>query len=257
MTTLPMDPRIRARRAEVLRLRGRRRLRTLGTATAIVGLAVIGWWVVEQSPLFDVDAVVVDGVVRTQVSEVIEAANIEQGQPLVEVDTSAAREAIAELPWVADVRSDRSLGGAVSFLVTERSAAATAPGLDGWLVLDAEGRVLELTDVSPPGLPVLGAPKSSVAPGDWVGDDVLPLLEVSSGLAGGLAPKVASVEAGQGGLELQLVGGGKVLIGTTDELDAKFLSALTMLVRLDLQCLDAIDVRAPAVPVLTRIEGCS
>ena len=113
------------------------------------------------------------------------------------------------------------------------------------------------TDVSPPGLAVLEASKRSAEPGQWVDSELAPLLEVATRLPAGLAPKIASIETGRGGLELELVSGGRVLVGNTDELDAKFLSTLTMLVRLELGCLDWIDVRAPAVPVLTRLDDCS
>ena len=68
---------------------------------------------------------------------------------------------------------------------------------------------------------------------------------------------MASVHATQTDLELVLFGGGRVNLGDATDLDQKFLSALTMVVQLDLACLDSIDVRAPSVPVLTRTAGCS
>lgn len=257
MSTVPIDPRIRARRVEVLRHEGRRRLRWIITLAVVAALAVAGWWAVTASPLLDVDAIRVDGAGRTSTEAIVAASGITKGQPLVEIDTRAAEEQIASLPWVRDVRADRALTGEVTFSITERTPVAAVPGEEGWLVVDADGRVLEVRDVVDPDLVVVDGPTWQIAPGGWVSERALPALDVASLLPTGLRPKVASILDGDDGLALMLFGGGRVVLGDTSELDAKFLSALTLVVQVDLTCLDHIDVRAPAVPVLTRREECS
>ena len=256
-----MDPRLQARRLEVLRLRGRRRLRALVVVVALVATAVGIWWLIERSPLFDVDEVSVRGAANTPVETIVEVAGITRGQPLVEVDTGEAKAAIATLPWVDEVTASRSVTGEVGFTVTERVPVAVLPGAEGWLMVDSDGRVLEVSDVLDAGLVVVDGARWNAQPGGWIGESALPALEVASLLPSGLRPKVASIQVVDHGvteqLELVLFGGGAVLLGDTDELDDKFLSALTMLVRVDLRCVDEIDVRAPAVPVLTRIDECS
>lgn len=261
MSSISMDPRLQARRIEVLRLRGRRRLRVMALVVALLATAVGIWWLIERSPLFDVDEVSVSGATRTSVDRMVEVAGVRKGEPLVEVDMSQAKGAIASLPWVDEVTASRSVTGEVSFAVTERVPVAVLPGAEGWLVVDSNGRVLEVSDALDAGLVVVDGSRWNAQPGGWIGESALPALEVASLLPSGLRPKVASIQVVDHGvteqLELVLFGGGTVLLGDTDELDDKFLSALTMLVRVDLRCVDEIDVRAPAVPVLTRIDECS
>ncbi len=45
--------------------------------------------------------------------------------------------------------------------------------------------------------------------------------------------------------------------GNTDRLTAKLRSLETVLARVDLSCLELLDLRAPTSPVLTRREPCS
>lgn len=261
MTAIPIDPRIRARRVEVLKRQGRRRLRVLLVVGVVLAMAMVLWWLVERSPLLDVDQVTVSGAEKTPVVAVVQASGIDKGEPLLQVDVAAARAAIADLPWVQRVSSDRTLGGEVRFTVTERVAVAAVPGASGWLLVDSDGRVLETTDELSGDVVVVDGARWQVAPGGWVGEGALPALDVAALLPAGLRPKVASIQVmaaeGSGDLELVLFGGGRVLLGDAGELDQKFLAALTLLVRLDIDCLDTIDVRAPSVPVLTRLAECS
>lgn len=258
MSTIPMDPRLRARRIEVLRAQGRRRLRILIALVIASVLAVAVWWVIVRSPLFDVDGIEVVGAGRVDVDQVIAAAGIDRGEPLVEVDVEAAEAAVADLPWVDTVRADVGLRGEVTLELTERVPVAALRGEEGWLVVDVHGRVLDRRSSLEGVNVIIDGPSWSVDPGGWVGERALPAIELAAALPAGIASKIASIADGEeNGLELVLFGGGRVVIGSTDELDAKFHSTLTMLTQVDLRCLDRIDVRAPAVPVLTRIDGCS
>jgi cell division protein FtsQ len=257
MTSMTIDPRLQARRVEVLRLRGRRRLQGLAVLAVIAMLGVGTWWLVLESPLFDVDAVSIEGITKTDPGVALDAAAIEKGQALLEVDVGTARDNIVALPWVESVTSDRSLSGDVRFTVSERTAVAVVAGESGWLLVDAHGRVLEQADTVPAGVVVVDGSTWAVSPGGWIGERALPALDVAGLLPGGLRPKVASIKTGETDLELMLFGGGRVVLGDGTELQDKFLSALTLLSRIDLACLEVIDVRAPSVPVLTRVDACS
>jgi len=257
VVSISMDPRLRARRIQVMRVRGRRRLRVVVGIVALAGALLGAWWTVMYSPFLDVDHVTVIGADRTSTAEILTASGIEINQPLVEVDTHQARALISELPWVHSVTSDRRFDGRVEFTVVERLPVAALRGAEHWLLVDRDGRVLEVVDDIPNGLIAVSGSRWQVAPGDWVGETALPALDVAALLPAGLTPKVASVQSAGEGLELLLFGGGRVVLGDTSQLEQKFLSALTLLVRLDLSCLDRIDVRAPSVPVLTRVGHCS
>lgn len=257
MTAVSIDPRLQARRIEVMRLKGRRRLRVLIGLVVTLALAAVGWWIVYASPFFDVDLVSVDGANRTPVEQLVAASGITPGQPLVDVDIAAARDAMVALPWIDTVTSERSIDGEVAFAVTERTPVAVVPGAAAWLVVDADGRVLEETATVPTDVVVVDGSTWAVTPGGWIGEGALPALDVATLLPTGLRPKVASIQTTSTDVDLVLFGGGRVHLGDTTDLERKFLAALTLLVQVDLACLDRIDVRAPSVPVLTRVPGCS
>lgn len=270
MTTIPMDPRLRARRIEVMRLQGRRRLRLIVTLIVATGALVLGWWLVTASPLLDVDTIEVRGLDRTPVDEVIAQAGIPRGEALVEVDLAAAEQAVAALPWVDEVAGRRSLFGTVTLDITEREPVAAVPGAQGWLLVDGDGRVLEAVDAFDASLVAVDGVRWNVAPGGWIGEIALGAIDVATSLPDGLRAQVASIHdpgvaaaeaarsgATETGLELVLFGGGRVQMGTPTELSAKYLAAMSVLAQVSTRCLDRLDVRAPSVPVLTRVPDCS
>lgn len=255
-TTVSMDPRLRARRVEVLRVRGRRRLRGLLVLAVLGVLAVAGWWLA-HSPLFDVDEVAVTGTERMDPAAVLDVVPITEGEPLVEVDLAAAEAAVAELPWVDSVSAGRGVDGTVTVAITEREPVAAVPGSSGWMLVDRDGRVLEMLDGLPGDVVVVDGPVWQAEPGGWIGERALPALELATLLPASLDRIVSTVELTDEGMVLALFGGGRIWIGDETELDDKFLAALTMIEQVPLGCLDRIDVRAPRVPVLTRLAECS
>ena len=65
-----MDPRIKSRRIDVMRARGRKRLRVLLLIASIVSL-VVGAYLASQSAFLDVAEVLVIGVSGSQAGEVL------------------------------------------------------------------------------------------------------------------------------------------------------------------------------------------
>jgi hypothetical protein len=119
----PIDPRIRARRIEVARGTGRRRLRRIGVGALVVAAGAAGWGVA-QSALLDVDRIEVEGAEQTGQEAVRSAIGIDPGDPLVSVDLGGAEEAVAELPWVASATVHRGWPGSIRVAVEERRAVA-------------------------------------------------------------------------------------------------------------------------------------
>jgi hypothetical protein len=54
------------------------------------------------------------------------------------------------------------------------------------------------------------------------------------------------------GLEATLGSGGVVLFGSAEDLDAKLMALSTVLARVDLECLDSLNVAVPDHPALKR-----
>jgi len=253
--TVPVDPRIRARRIEVRRSAGRRRLQRLVEAGAVlaVGLVFAG---ALFTPLLDVDEVRVTGTDHLAPEAIRTAARIAPGTPLVRVDLAEVGRRVADLPWVEEVTVHRRLGGEVELAVTERTPVAAAATGASAVLLDADGRVLG---------PVTEAPDTQVVellglsavpePGGFVDEEALVALTVAERLAA-LAPgAVVSIEIAE--LQAALAQGGAVRFGDARQLDAKLRSLQTVLDQVDLTCLAVIDLQLPGSPVLTREEGCS
>src|SRR5437879_3611381 len=110
MTPISIDPRIRERRIEVIREAGRRRLRiTLIVASTIVVLGLA--YLAVRSPLLDVDHVRVNGARSESAADILAAARVHLGAPLLFVDTGAVARRVEGLPWVEHASVHRDLPG--------------------------------------------------------------------------------------------------------------------------------------------------
>jgi len=253
----PIDPRIRARRIQVQRVQGHRRLRRLvdvGLVLTVLAGFVAALW----TPLLDVDEVRVGGALHTGESVVAATSGIRRGDRLAAIDLGAAGRQVAALPWIQEVRLHRELGGTVSIAVTERTPVASVEAGGEAFWADAEGRVLgpagELAPGSPPLVELDGV--SSVPPvGGYLDGHTSGALALASIAQRTVPGRLSSVRAEQ--LTAALADGGEVRFGDATELAAKVRSLRTVLDQVDLTCLGVIDLRLPDHPVLTREERCS
>lgn len=247
-----IDPRIRARRIEVRRHEGRRRLGRLLEVGLVVGvaLAFVG---ALFAPLLDVDRISVTGGDPARAGAVVDAAGVEVGTPLVSVDLRAVGERVVALPWVAEVEVRRSVGGVVELSVTERTPVARVDGTDGPVAVDVEGRVLGPADGPAAQLPLLEGVAPAAA-GDYLPAATLDALAVAAEVSAALPGTVTAVDPTE--VVGTLAQGGRVRFGGSERLEAKLRSLTTILGQVDLTCLDTIDLRLPGSPVLTREEGC-
>jgi cell division protein FtsQ len=249
-----VHPRIRSRRIEVRRDAGRRRLkRGVVALSVLVGLLVVAAAV--RSPLLDVDHLRTQGAEHTSPQRITDAAGVHRGTAMVGLDTEAAERRVEALPWVGEATVTRTWPGSVTVTVEERvPVAAVAVGEARWAQVDGEGRVLELVDAAPAGLPLLDGVEGRVAEGESLpaeaGDALAVLGAVGEALPGGVA-------AVNPELDVTLGYGGVVRFGSTDDLDDKVVAVETVLARVDLACMALLDVRAPGAPALTRHQGCS
>jgi cell division septal protein FtsQ len=252
-----IDPRIRARRIEVQRVAGRRRLRRLVDVGLVLAVA-LGFYGALRSSLLDVGEVTVSGAGRTGAAAVVEAAGIEAGDQLIDVELGASGARVAALPWVDEVRLHRRLGGRVEIVVAERTPAAVLGEGAEAVVVDAKGRVLARASEVPDSgrlVRVVGI-SGALVPGAQLGADAADALGLAGRLAAVVPGSISVVTVGED-LTATLAQGGEVRFGDTSRLTAKLRSLETVLQQVDLVCLDQLDLRAPGNPVLTRRAGCS
>lgn len=176
---------------------GTRRLARWGLTLAILGAALgcglLGWMGVQgyhallDAPLFAISRIEIEGLRHLNRSQVLNAAGLTLGQPVLRLDRQAVRRRLQQLPWLRGVEVVRELPNAVRIRVQERKPLALVrlpgPGQGDYLI-DDSGVVLEpWAGEGEAGLPLItGIEVRRVRFGDRVGEaDVLrvqQLLEV-------------------------------------------------------------------------------
>lgn len=256
MSTVAVDPRIRERRVTVARDAGRRRLRRLLVVAAVLLVALLALGLT-WTPALDVEQVEVRGADRTSPDAVTRAAGVVPGDPLAWFDADAAEAAVAALPWVDEVTVQREWSGAVTVEVTERVAVAALATADGaWSLADGEGRVLATVATEPSDVALIDGVTTSARPGAQLDDEVLAMLEVAAAVPSGIRAEVAAIRGSGADLEVGLRAGGVILLGGTEDAEAKLAAAAAVLATVASGCVDRLDVTLPAAPALVRVPGC-
>jgi cell division protein FtsQ len=246
----PIDPRIRQRRVAVTRQQGRRRLRLLVAAVAVLlaGAVVLA---VLHSPLLAARHISVTGDVQTPASQIIRVASLAGHPPLVDISPGGAEARLETLPWVDRAQVSVHWPDSVTVSVTERQPIAALARPTGVALIDATGRVLAWTAAPPPGLLVLTAPVTPGGPGTRLAAPAGPALEVASSLAPVLRGRVRQITVDGGGqLTLDLGGGLLAVLGPAADLPAKYEALASVLAGADPTGPAVIDVRVPAEPTV-------
>lgn len=250
---LPIDPRIKARRVQVKRDEGRRRLRLLlasaGTAVA-VGVAALA----TRSPLLDIDHLTVTGPSHTSASQVLAAARLRPGLAMTDLQPGAAIRRIERLPWVSRAHVVKRWPATVVITVSERSPVALARSGNRWALVDRHARVLDAgAGPGPPvALPLVTAAPAIGRPGSTLGPGWGSALQVAQALPASLKTVVGSITSLDGGdLELHLLPRGTVRFGPPDDAAQKLASLSTLLTQVKLRGSIVIDVRVPDAPAVT------
>lgn len=202
-----VTPRLRLRRRDDRRRRG---LRGVAAALGLALLAGAGW-VVAFSPVLAARTVTVSGVDLLSRADVLAAAGVGAGTPLVRVDTVAVADRVAGLPPVADVTVTRSWPTTIRIAVTERRARLAISAGGGYLLADATGVVFRAVANAPSGLVVVDA--------DPTDQEVLvDVGTVFSSLSPQVATKVSRLAApSRDGIELRLRDGSRVIWGSAED----------------------------------------
>ena len=252
-----INPRIQERRIEIIRAKGKRRLRMLLMLVllALLSLAAV---LISKSSLLDVDEVVVVGADSELEELIVTVANIPKSKPILEVDTQSISKRIKRIPNVKGAKVSRSFGGKVTISVTLREPSVLLSNLGEWFLIDLDGRVLEQVSELPSNLeyPIVEGNFDDLNVGEWVPDQALFAIGLAANLPSVLLADISFVSTNEG-IELMLFGEGKILFGDKEALESKILAASTILEQVDLTELVHIDVRTPDKPVLCRTVECS
>jgi len=124
-------------------------------ATAAVAIAAVAIWALLESSLFVVRSVTVTGSGDVPSAEVIRAAGIAPGTPLVRVNSAAVARRVERLTQIRSARVSRHWPDSVVIAVTDRTPALAVASGTGFALVDEFGVVVSHAPRQPPGLVLL------------------------------------------------------------------------------------------------------
>jgi cell division protein FtsQ len=258
-TTSSIDPRIRQRRNEIQRHRGRRRLRWV-LAVVAVAVLVAGGIALLHTSILSARVVTVTGAhPHTPAATIEVAAGLNHRPPLISVDPGAVARRVETLPFIASAQVHRHWPDGVQIAVTERVPVLQMAGPStSWSTLDGQGRTLEVRPARAPGLLVLivrtptgGVPPAGV--GGTVPSEADVGLTVCRTLPAAFSAQVVSVTvAADSTVTLALNSGLTVLMGTDADLTAKYEDVAAIIANGSLRGAKTIDVTVPQSPAVGR-----
>jgi cell division protein FtsQ len=137
------------------RVRSRRRRRVALGVLALAAIVAGAAWVLLGSRLLAVRSVVVTGTRLVPQSEVLAAAGIKQGTPLIRVNTAQVAARVETIRQVQSARVTRSWPDRMVIAVRERTPALAVPAPGGGFdLVDPDGVIVQWAARRPAGFPV-------------------------------------------------------------------------------------------------------
>lgn len=189
----------------------------LAVAIILVSLVTVGLGLILYfAPVMSARSIVVTGTGVVTREEVLDAAKVRPGTPLLQIDTGAVADRVAAIRRVASARVQRQYPSALRITVVERIPVVVKDFPDGPHLYDRDG-VDFATAPPPPALPYLDV--DNPGPGDPATKAALEVLtalrpEVAGQVGRVAAPSVSSIT-------LTLTDGRTVVWGTTDRTEEK------------------------------------
>jgi cell division septal protein FtsQ len=227
-----VDKRVRERRRQVNRERGRQRAGLIFVLVLVVVAAVSFLWL-RSSSVFAVDTVTASATRHVTKQQIAEAADQARGESLLKVSTGEIESALASLPYAHTVHVYRRFPNGLDIQIQEYEPAAGVQAGNGksWLVAE-DGRVLEkATQQALSSVPlIVGAEALQVQPGENIPQallaamPVVQMLDTADVSAGLPALEYISVSTG-GDVVVHLHGGTELRLGEPVDLKQKMMDA--------------------------------
>jgi cell division protein FtsQ len=223
------------------------RRRRLFVVVVVLAVLLTVAWGVSVSPLLDIDHLQVRGMQHLTAADVEDAAGVHTGDPMVWLDTGDAVASIEAMPYVATASVTREWPDTVRIVVRERRPAAWVDAPTGKALVDGTGRVLEVVDQPPSGMPQLLGAHVVPPPGGRI--DALDAAKVAGALHGIAAAGTKSVETTDHGVTLHLLSGPEIRMGEPNRIGVKVRAALAVLAASAGVPVTYVDVSVPTNPV--------
>jgi cell division protein FtsQ len=197
------------------------------TAAAILAAAV---WALLGSSLLVARSVRVTGAPAAQRAEVLRAAGIAPGTPLIRINTAAVARRVEQITQIQSAQVSRDWPDSVVIAVRERTPALAVPSGGGFALIDRFGVVIGHVARRPPAVTLLAS-----APADLASLRGSPAIQAAATVLRQLPPSIrrqvrAVAAPSANAVTLDLQRGITVLWGGTDRPAAKA-AELTILMR--------------------------
>ena len=232
----------------------KRSLKLLWLLLVVLVLGV-GAYATTQSSFLSVGEITVKGVEkRVTEEEVLEVADINQGDSMFGLDLAKADENVTSLPWVSEVTIERKWPRSILITLKERepSVIAVIPNGEKFL-LDRSGVVLDQVNQNDASLPIIRVDEVGVLGTQISG--ITPLLRAAEEVTSDLGAWILALAPTGGGVRAELVGGVVAELGIGTDFRDEMRSLATVLTRVQLSCIEVIDVSIHQNPVITRTQG--
>ncbi|MCI4675430.1 cell division protein FtsQ/DivIB [Candidatus Mycolicibacterium alkanivorans] len=236
--------RVRDEQSDASKPLGRRAVRGLRLLTWLAVLAVVAvglGLVLFFTPLMSARSLVVTGTGVVTREEVLDAAKVALGTPLLQINTDMVADRVAGIRRVASARVQREYPSTLRITIVERIPIAVKDYPDGPHLFDRDG-VDFATAPPPPGLAYIDV--DHPGPGD---PPTRAALQVMTSLSPDVVGQVSRVAAPSvASITLTLTDGRTVVWGTTDRTDEKAEKLAALLT----QPGRAYDVSSPDLPTV-------
>ncbi len=215
-------------------------------------LISVAVWQTLHSSVVGVRSLTVRGASQSPVDNVLAAAGIARGTPMVSIDAGSAVRRVEALPWVDDARVERQWPFGVVIHITERRPVAAVAAADGtWRLVDRTGRVLARLDELVAGVPTVLGAEPPGEPGSQLPPAARLALEAIARVPRPLAGVVLAAEwDASGQVTLELNDNRSVLMPDAGRLGDAYLSLSALLNSGAELASGVIDLRVPSSPVL-------
>ena len=232
----------------------KRSLKLLWLLLVVLVLGV-GAYATTQSSFLSVGEITVKGVEkRVTEEEVLEVVGINQGDSMFGLDLAKADENVTSLSWVSEVTVERKWPRSILITLKERepSVIAVIPNGEKFL-LDRSGVVLDQVNQNDASLPIIRVDEVGVLGTQISG--ITPLLRAAEEVTSDLGAWILALAPTGGGVRAELVGGVVAELGIGTDFRDEMRSLATVLTRVQLSCIEVIDVSIHQNPVITRTQG--
>jgi cell division protein FtsQ len=203
----------------------------------VVGLGLLLYF----TPIMSARSTDITGLGTVTQDEVMAAAAVAPGTPLLQIDTDAVAERVAAIRRIASARVQRQYPSTLRITVIERVPVVVKDFPDGPHLFDRDGVDFAIAP-PPPGVPFLDA--ENPGPDD---PPTKAALQVMTSLRPEVAAQVARIAAPSvAAITLQLTDGRQVVWGTTDRTEEKALKLGALLT----QPGRTYDVSSPDLPTV-------